>query len=122
MAGDPSGYGGQPRGGYGAPAATYGSQPGPMHGYPGGGGAMQPYGQAPMPGMMGAGTKGQIRNPTTVLLLSFVTCGIYQLIWFISVCNEMSRFLGKEEPSWWKIILFANLTCGIYGLWWQIAK
>jgi hypothetical protein len=49
------------------------------------------------------------------------TCGVYQLIWFISVCNEMRAFLGRDEPSWVKVFLLSTVTCGVYMLYWQIA-
>jgi hypothetical protein len=109
--GAPMDAGGQP-GGYGAPAA------------------MTPYGQ---PGLAGPapgapiqpgvhGPKGQVRSGMMALVWSFVSCGFYQLWWFIVTCNEMSTYLQREEPSWWKILLFSSLTCGIYSLYWQIAR
>jgi hypothetical protein len=119
------GYAAQPYGpqGYGAP--PQGSQ------------AMQPYGQ---PGMaaapaMGApapsnmvpwdgtnGPKGQIRKGTQVLLYSVLTCGIYQMIWFVSICKEMSAFLKRDEPNWLKVIGLSLVTCNVYGLYWFAVK
>jgi hypothetical protein len=96
-------------------------------------GGMMPYG-APQPGPMmvaqqgapmqpGAhGAKGVVRGPGMVLLWSFLTCGFYQLWWFIVSCNEMSTYLQREEPSWWKVLLLSSVTCGIYGLYWQFAR
>jgi hypothetical protein len=75
---------------------------------------------APAPGVHGP--KGKIRSGVTSLLLAIVTCGIYQLIWFISTCNEMATFLQRDEPSWIKVMALSIVTCGVYGLYWQIAK
>jgi hypothetical protein len=74
----------------------------------------------PVPGVHGA--KGTVRSGVKCLLLGIVTCGIYQLIWFISTCNEMSTYLQRDEPSWIKIMALSIVTCGVYGLYWQIAK
>lgn len=97
----PAGYGGAPMGG-GPPGMGA-----PGYGGMGGGG--------------GRGPKGQVRNPVTVMLISMF-CGIYQFLWFIWVCNEISSFLQRDEPVWWKVMLFSSLTCGIYGIWWMFAK
>jgi hypothetical protein len=74
----------------------------------------------PQPGVHGA--KGTVRSGVMCLLLGIVTCGIYQLIWFIKSCNEMSTFLQRDDPSWVKVMALSIVTCGIYGIYWQIAK
>ena len=113
------GFGGpqQAQGGYGQPPPgamqPYGAPPG-GGGFPGGGGPMMPA----TPGQHGA--KGQIRNPINVLLIGLVTCGIYQMIWFISIMNEMKTYLQRDEPNWLKIMGLSMVTCGLYGLYWQI--
>jgi hypothetical protein len=117
--------------GYGPPGpqpADYGGQPGfgqppqqQQWGPPGGAPMMQhPGGGMAQPGAHGP--KGVVRSGMMVLVWSFVSCGLYQLWWFISVCNEMSTFLQRDEPAWWKVILLSSVTCGLYGLYWQIAK
>ena len=107
----PGGYGGAPPGAM----QPYGAPPG-GGGYPGapGGGPMMPA----TPGQHGP--KGQVRNGVTVLLLGLVTCGIYQMIWFISTAGEMAAYLQRDEPNWLKIFGLSIVTCGIYGLYWQI--
>ena len=107
-----AGYGPPPGGAYGA----QGSQAlAPMGGY-GQGGPM-------VPGQPGVhGPKGQVRNPINVLLIGLVTCGLYQMIWFIQLCGEMSTFLQRDEPSWLKIVGLSVVTCGIYGLYWQLTR
>ena len=66
------------------------------------------------------GPKGVVRNPMMVLVYGLVSCGLYQMIWFISVCNEMKAFLGREDPSWLKLFLLSTVTCGLYAIYWQI--
>ncbi len=39
--------------------------------------------------------KGEVRNPTTVWLLSF--CGLYGMYWWYLVGNELKNYLGKED-------------------------
>ena len=68
------------------------------------------------------GPKGTVRNGTMCLVWTFVSCGAYYTYWLIMTCIEMSRFLGRDEPSWWKILLFSSLTCGGYMLYWQFAR
>lgn len=49
------------------------------------------------------------RNPAAVLLLPFVTFGIYNLVWFVKTKNEMNK-LGAEIPTAWLIIIpFVNI-------------
>jgi hypothetical protein len=44
----------------------------------------------------GGGVKGKVENPTTVLILGLVTCGIYTLFWVWTRVKEMNAYLGKE--------------------------
>jgi hypothetical protein len=110
------GYNQQQQGGYNAnPGAMQ-----PMGAYPQGGPMMQQGGGAPagVPGQHGP--KGEVKNGMTILLISIATCGLYQMIWFIQVSGEMSRFLQRDEPNWLKIIGLSMVTCGMYGLYWQL--
>jgi len=98
-----------------------------MGAYPQGGpmvpaaGAGQPQAQ---PGQHGA--KGQVLDPTKelvkTLLIGMVTCGIYNMIWFIKKCSEMSGFLQRDEPSWPKLFLLSFVTCGLYGIYWELVR
>src|SRR5271170_4750598 len=82
----------------------------------GGGGGMIPGGDGTN------GPKGQVRAGTQVLLYSVLSCGIYQVIWFIAVCNEMSGFLKRDEPSWLKVLGLSTVTCGGYMVYWLAVK
>ena len=42
---------------------------------------------------------GKTRNPVVVLVLGFVTFGIYWFYWEYVVAKEVNRFLGREEIS-----------------------
>jgi hypothetical protein len=68
------------------------------------------------------GPKGEVKSGMTVLLLSLVTCGIYQIIWFIKICGEISAYVQRPEPVWWKVYLLGMVTCGIYAIYWMFAK
>jgi hypothetical protein len=78
------------------------------------GGALAPVGMAPGGGM--AGAKGQVRNPVTVTLISFV-CGFYMLYWFyFQVLPELKAYLGKsdQELNPTKDLILGMVTCGIW--------
>ncbi|WXB11134.1 DUF4234 domain-containing protein [Pendulispora albinea] len=92
----------------------------PMGAFPQGG-PMVPAGHPPaQPGQHGP--KGQVKNPTTELVLGLVTCGFYQMYWIIRVLSEMQAFLQRDEPSWIKLMGLSFITCGFYGLYWQITR
>ena len=80
------------------------------------GGALgMPGGMAPAGGGM-VGTKGQIRNPITVTLISFF-CGLYMTYWFyFQVLPELKQYLGKsdQELNPMKDLILGIVTCGIW--------
>ncbi len=70
---------------------TY-QQPPPSYGYAGQGG--QAYPPPPLTGF-----RGVVRSPVSVILLTVLTCGIYGLIWFYSIANELNALLGDEGAT-----------------------
>lgn len=62
--------------------------------------------------------KEVVNDPIKVLILTFVTCGIYGIIWFFQVTGALSQELPEEDISAGKIILLSIVTCGIYSLVW----
>ena len=53
------------------------------------------------------------RNPILIIFLTMITFGIYGLVWYVSVKNEMNR-KGAGIPTAWLIIIpFINY----YWLW-----
>jgi len=57
--------------------------------------------------------KGEVRNPTTVWLLSICTCHLYGLYWFYTMENELKNYLGKDDlnPTMDAILGF---VCGLW--------
>lgn len=51
------------------------------------------------------------RNPIVVILLSFITLGIYSIVWEVKTKNEMNK-LGSSIPTAWLIIV------PIVSIWW----
>ncbi len=47
----------------------------------------------------GGGVKGKAENPLTVLILGFVTCGLYSVYWLWARSKEMNEYLGKEAVN-----------------------
>ena len=69
-----------------------------------------------MAGGGAVGTKGQVRNPITVTLISLV-CSFYMLYWFyFQVLPELKTYLGKsdQEVNPMKDLILGMVTCGIW--------
>src|SRR5215470_16219636 len=49
------------------------------------------------PAPSGGGVKGKVENPTTVLILGFVTCGLYPLYWMWLRTKEVNDYLGEQR-------------------------
>lgn len=61
----------------------------------------------------------QKRNIVTCVILSFVTCGIYGLIWFYQMTNDAALANDDNQFNGVNAILFTILTCGIYSIYWN---
>ena len=57
----------------------------------------------------------QKRNIVTCILLSLVTCGIYGIVWFINMTDDVAYLSEDPEMSGGKAFLFTLITCGIYS-------
>ncbi|NCC82972.1 MAG: DUF4234 domain-containing protein [Clostridia bacterium] len=57
------------------------------------------------------------RSLAVAIILTIVTCGIYQLYWLYKLDEESAQLAG-EEPRGAMIILLGLVTCGIYFLIW----
>lgn len=58
------------------------------------------------------------------ILLSLVTCGIYDLFFIYSLAadiNEACREDGKQTAGLIKFLLLSLVTCGIYSIYWYYA-
>ena len=60
------------------------------------------------------------RSIATCIILSIVTCGIYGIIWFIKLVNDVNAFCQDEKSnqSGGTVFLLTLITCGIYGWIW----
>ena len=59
------------------------------------------------------------RELVKAIILSLVTCGIYGIIWFVSLTNEMNRASGRvNDTNGGTAFLLTLVTCGIYGYFW----
>lgn len=57
------------------------------------------------------------------IILSLVTCGIYDLIWIIALADDINTASldtenNEKKTSGGLVLLFSILTCGIYYLYW----
>ena len=60
------------------------------------------------------------RNIGVAILLSIVTCGIYGIIWFINLVDDVNNVCKDENSnqSGGVVFLLTLVTCGIYGIIW----
>lgn len=55
------------------------------------------------------------KNIVKCVVLSIITCGIYGIIWFINMTDDMKKASGDQNLSGVKAFLLTLITCGIYG-------
>ncbi len=63
----------------------------------------------------------QERSFLKFFLLSFITCGIYSIVfmyYFTEDLNVVCAGHGKESPNYLVVFLLSLVTCGIYGIIW----
>ena len=58
------------------------------------------------------------RDIVVAIILSFVTCGIYGIYWFICLTNDSNKASGDYSVSGGLAFLLTLVTCGIYGWIW----
>ena len=58
------------------------------------------------------------RDIATAIILSFVTCGIYLIYWYIVITDDVNRVSGENGPSGGVSLLYSSLSCGIYTYYW----
>ncbi len=59
------------------------------------------------------------KNIATCILLTIFTCGIYGIIWFITLTDDVGFANQDKSMSGGLAFLLTILTCGIYGLYWN---
>ena len=64
--------------------------------------------------------KAQPKDPLIVLLLTFITCGIYGLVWLYEIGDQVNKALNREAVKpvyvWLGIVCFPVLYYYIYTL------
>lgn len=59
------------------------------------------------------------RNIATAIILSIITCGIYGIVWFIKLNDEINLVSNhSEDMSGGMAFLLTLVTCGIYSYVW----
>ena len=58
------------------------------------------------------------KNIVTCIILSFITCGIYNIIWFINLTEDIAFLSEDNNLIGAKAFIFTLLTCGIYAFFW----
>jgi hypothetical protein len=62
---------------------------------------------------------GTYRSVALSIFLTFITCGLYGIYWYVCLTDEMNRMSGRtKEDSGLLALLFALITCGIYAHVW----
>ena len=60
------------------------------------------------------------RNIVVAIILSFVTCGIYQIYWMIKMNDEVNTLANEPNAtSGVMVFIFSLITCGIYSIYWS---
>lgn len=61
----------------------------------------------------------QQKSIVTCIILSIVTCGIYSIVWFIQMNDDINNLSGDFKTSGGVAFLLMLVTCNIYGLYWM---
>ena len=59
------------------------------------------------------------KNIATCILLSIFTCGIYGIVWFITLTDDTSIASDDKSLSGGMALLLTIITCGIYKIYWN---
>lgn len=60
----------------------------------------------------------QDKNIAVQVILTIITCGIYGIVWFIQITDDMNRASGDTSTSGAMYFLLTLVTCGIFGIIW----
>lgn len=62
----------------------------------------------------------EYRDIAIAIILSIVTCGIYAIVWMISLTNDANKVSDRPtDTSGGMVVLLTIITCGIYGIYWN---
>jgi Domain of unknown function (DUF4234) len=57
-----------------------------------------------------------VRSIALSILLTLVTCGLYNLYWQYRQMQSVNDLLERDEYSFWPWLLLTLLTCGLYHI------
>lgn len=58
------------------------------------------------------------RNIALCILFSIITCGIYELYWYVCLTDETNTAADEQGTSGVMALILTLITCGIYGFFW----
>lgn len=58
------------------------------------------------------------RNIALCILFSIITCGIYELYWYVCLTDETNMAADEQGTSGVMALILTLITCGIYGFFW----
>src|SRR5687767_6903318 len=53
------------------------------------------------------------------IVLTLVTCGIYDLFWNARQFRAMNVLLGRDEYDFWRWLLLSIVTCGLFHIYYE---
>lgn len=59
------------------------------------------------------------KNIATCVILSIITCGIYGIVWFITLTDDAATASEDNKMSGGIAFLLTIVTCGIYSFYWS---
>ena len=62
--------------------------------------------------------KAQERSIGIFILLSLITCGLYNIYWMYAITTEVNDYLQDSDTSGGMVLLFTFITCGVYAFYW----
>src|SRR3990167_2341977 len=58
-------------------------------------------------------------NVALGIILSIITCGLYNIYWNYKQFEAMNKLLGREEYKFWPWLILSILTCGLYHVYYE---
>ena len=59
------------------------------------------------------------KNVATAIILTILTCGIYGIVWFITMTDDVGVASKDSSVSGGMAFLLTIVTCGIYKFYWN---
>ena len=61
----------------------------------------------------------QKRDIAVCIILTIITCGIYGLVWFCNITNDVAYVSDEHDMNGGTSLLLTIVTCGIYSIYWN---